>query len=188
MKQLKKVNKVVEERNYGRYDSPKPVAVGDEMDVTIESVGGQGDGIAKVSSFVIFVNGANKGENCRIKVNEVKRTYAIAEKLGESERTPEPEQTEAADEKSSEEKSAEPEETVSYTEEKPSEYQEGGCSEESGEKSAEEAKPVEPSQQPGEQGSEESNEESPFSRKAPWTSSEEERSRESGSCEEERRD
>jgi predicted RNA-binding protein with TRAM domain len=74
----------VEEENYGKYDSPKPVAEGDEMDVTIESVGGQGDGIAKVSSFVIFVKGASKGESCKVRISEVKRTYAIGEKLGES--------------------------------------------------------------------------------------------------------
>jgi len=54
------------------------------MDVTIESVGGQGDGIAKVSSFVIFVKGASKGETCKVKISEVKRTYAIGEKIGNS--------------------------------------------------------------------------------------------------------
>lgn len=63
-----------------KFEIPKPVAVGDVVDVTIESQGGQGDGIAKVSNFVIFVKGAQKGESCKVKITEVKRTYAIGEK------------------------------------------------------------------------------------------------------------
>lgn len=64
------------------FEIPKPVTVGDEVEVTIESVGGQGDGIAKVSGFVIFVKGAAKGENVRIRITDVKRTYATGEKIG----------------------------------------------------------------------------------------------------------
>lgn len=63
-----------------KFDMPKPVAVGDVVEVTIEGQGGQGDGIAKVSDFVIFVKGAQKGETCKIKITEVKRTYAVGEK------------------------------------------------------------------------------------------------------------
>lgn len=67
---------------YKSFETPKPVSVGDEIDVTIESVGGQGDGIAKVNGFVVFVKGANKGDRIKIKIADVKRTYAIGEKLG----------------------------------------------------------------------------------------------------------
>ncbi len=63
---------------------PKPVAVGDELDVTIEAVAAKGDGIAKKEGFVIFVPGVKVGEKVRIKVNAVKRTCAIAEKVGEA--------------------------------------------------------------------------------------------------------
>jgi len=62
-----------------KFEIPKPVAVGDVVDVTIESQGGQGDGIAKVSGFVVFVKGAKKGDSCRVKISDVKRTYAIGE-------------------------------------------------------------------------------------------------------------
>lgn len=67
-----------------RFEIPKPVSLGDEVDVTIESEGGQGDGIAKVESFVVFVKGARRGDRCKIKITEVKRTYATAEKVGDA--------------------------------------------------------------------------------------------------------
>lgn len=68
-----------------RFDIPKPVAVGDVIDVSIEAEGGQGDGIAKVENFVVFVKGAKTGERCKVKITDVKRTYAIGEKQGPAE-------------------------------------------------------------------------------------------------------
>ena len=70
-----------EEKPRKGFEIPKPVAVGDAIDVTIESLGGQGDGIAKVEEFVIFVKGTTKGEKCKIRITGVKRTYATAEKI-----------------------------------------------------------------------------------------------------------
>lgn len=66
----------------GRFENPKPVSVGDQLDVDISGQGGQGDGIAKIDEFVVFVKGASKGERCRIKITEVKRTFAVGEKIG----------------------------------------------------------------------------------------------------------
>ncbi|MFZ5501715.1 MAG: TRAM domain-containing protein, partial [Candidatus Micrarchaeota archaeon] len=66
----------------GRFEHPKPVSVGDRLDVDISGQGGQGDGIAKVEDFIIFVKGAKRGERCRIKITEVKRTFALGEKIG----------------------------------------------------------------------------------------------------------
>ncbi|MCX6816162.1 MAG: TRAM domain-containing protein, partial [Candidatus Aenigmarchaeota archaeon] len=40
--------------------------MGEEYDVTITDVGAKGDGITKVENFIVFVNGAKKGEKCRI--------------------------------------------------------------------------------------------------------------------------
>ncbi|MCI0503535.1 TRAM domain-containing protein [Candidatus Micrarchaeota archaeon] len=65
-----------------KFGIPKPVAVGDTVDVLIEGQGGQGDGIAKVDSFVVFVKGAAKGERCAVKITDVKRTFATGEKVG----------------------------------------------------------------------------------------------------------
>ncbi len=65
-----------------KFELPKPVAVGDSFDVLIESQGGQGDGIAKRDGFIIFVKGATKGEQCKVRIVDVKRTFAIGEKIG----------------------------------------------------------------------------------------------------------
>jgi len=64
-----------------KFEMPKPVAVGDVVEITIESQGGQGDGIGKVSGFVVFIKGAAKGETCKVKITDVKRTYAVGEKV-----------------------------------------------------------------------------------------------------------
>jgi len=69
-----------EKKPFKKFDIPKPVAVGDVVEVTIEGQGGQGDGIAKVENFVVFVKGAQKDETCKIKITDVKRTYAVGEK------------------------------------------------------------------------------------------------------------
>lgn len=65
-----------------KFEAPKPVTVGDVVNVVIEGQGGQGDGIAKVEGFVIFVKGVRKGEKCMVKITDVKRTYAVGEKAG----------------------------------------------------------------------------------------------------------
>ena len=105
-----KVSEVEERGAHGempnkRFETPKPVSVGDVVDVTIESVGGQGDGIAKVSGFVVFVKGAKKDERVRVKITDVKRTYAVAEKVGAASREEEP--AESMEPEESEEESEE---------------------------------------------------------------------------------
>ncbi len=64
-----------------RSNIQKPVSVGDVVELHIESEGGQGDGIAKKDGFVLFVKGAKKGETCKAKVTDVKRTFALAENV-----------------------------------------------------------------------------------------------------------
>ena len=68
-------------RGFGGNDMPKPVKVGDELDVTIEAVAAKGDGIAKKDGFVIFVPGAAVGDNIKIRVTAVKPSCAVAEKV-----------------------------------------------------------------------------------------------------------
>ncbi|MBI5047030.1 TRAM domain-containing protein [Candidatus Micrarchaeota archaeon] len=60
---------------------PKPVAIGETFELDIDGEGGQGDGIARKDGFIIFVKGARKGEKCKIKITEVKRTFATGEKI-----------------------------------------------------------------------------------------------------------
>ncbi|MFH1394342.1 MAG: TRAM domain-containing protein [Candidatus Micrarchaeota archaeon] len=113
-----------EERRFKRFDAPKPVVAGDEIDVTIESVGGQGDGIAKVSGFVIFVKGARKGETCKVKIGEVKRTYATAERIGEATSEPASSEEEEAPEEEESEEASEEDDAVEESEEENDEREE----------------------------------------------------------------
>ena len=66
---------------FGGSDAPKPVKVGDEIDVTIEAVAAKGDGIAKKDGFVIFVPGTAQGETCKIRITAVRSTSAVGEKV-----------------------------------------------------------------------------------------------------------
>jgi len=70
------------------YFLPKPVKVGDTVDVTIEAVASKGDGIAKKDGFVIFVAGAKQGETVRVKITDVKARFAIGEMQGAASAAP----------------------------------------------------------------------------------------------------
>jgi len=59
-----------------------PVKVGDEIDVKIESVGQKGDGIAKVSGFVIFVPNTKEGDEVKIKISRVLRKVGFGDVVG----------------------------------------------------------------------------------------------------------
>ncbi len=56
-----------------------PVEVGDVIKVKIEALGSGGDGIARVSGFVVFVPGTKTGDEVSIRVTKVLRKYAFAE-------------------------------------------------------------------------------------------------------------
>ena len=67
---------------FGRFEGsggPKPVKVGDEIDVTIEAVAAKGDGIAKIDGFVIFVKGAQQGATVKVRITDVRNRFAIGE-------------------------------------------------------------------------------------------------------------
>jgi predicted RNA-binding protein with TRAM domain len=61
------------------YFMPKPVKVGDELEVTIEAVATKGDGIAKKDGFVIFVPKAKNGDKLKVRITDVKARFAVAE-------------------------------------------------------------------------------------------------------------
>ncbi len=58
-----------------------PVIVGETYDVSIDDIAKEGDGIARVEGFVIFVPATKVGDKVKIKVNKVMRKFAIAEKV-----------------------------------------------------------------------------------------------------------
>ncbi|AUV84067.1 23S rRNA (uridine(2552)-2'-O)-methyltransferase [Salinigranum rubrum] len=65
----------------GKHRITAPVRTGDELDVEIEDVGGEGDGIAKVEGFTLFVPGTETGETVRVRVTDVKPRFGFAERL-----------------------------------------------------------------------------------------------------------
>ena len=70
--------------NYGRDNfsdrgNSSPINVGDEYDVIIEDVGRDGDGIARIEGFVVFVSGAKLGDEVKIKINSTRRNFGFAD-------------------------------------------------------------------------------------------------------------
>jgi predicted RNA-binding protein with TRAM domain len=63
----------------GDSGAPKPVKIGDELEVKIEAVAAKGDGIAKKDGFIIFVKGAKEGDTIKIKITEVRERFAVGE-------------------------------------------------------------------------------------------------------------
>lgn len=61
------------------YFLPKPVKVGDEVEVKVEAVASKGDGIAKKDGFVIFIKGAKEGDTVKVRITDVKARFAIGE-------------------------------------------------------------------------------------------------------------
>ena len=58
-----------------------PIEVGKEYDVKIEDIAREGDGIARIEGFVIFVADANIGDEVKIQVDKLMRRFAIAHKI-----------------------------------------------------------------------------------------------------------
>jgi predicted RNA-binding protein with TRAM domain len=72
-------------RQQSRSDPPAPpVEEGDHREVVIESLGDQGDGIAKVErGFVIIVEGADIGDEVLVEITNVAGSFAIGEVVEE---------------------------------------------------------------------------------------------------------
>ncbi len=56
---------------------------GEEYTVTIEDTGANGDSIARINDFVVFVKNAKKGEKLKIRISYVKPNFAFGERKGE---------------------------------------------------------------------------------------------------------
>ena len=70
-------------RPRGERGPPAPVNVGDTHTVKIEGRGKSGDGIARVQGFVVFVPGANVGDEIKVRIKDVRRRFAIADVVTE---------------------------------------------------------------------------------------------------------
>ncbi len=58
-----------------------PVTVGAEYDAKIEDTAREGDGIARVEGFVIFVPGTQVGDQVRFQVDRVMHRFGIGHKV-----------------------------------------------------------------------------------------------------------
>ena len=56
-----------------------PVREGEVVAVTIEDIGEEGDGIATVEEFTVFVSDVEDGETLDVRIDDVKQRYAFAE-------------------------------------------------------------------------------------------------------------
>ncbi|NYT03028.1 MAG: TRAM domain-containing protein [Methanosarcinales archaeon] len=65
----------------GRSAPAAPVEVGKEYEVKIEDIAREGDGIARVEGFVIFVPGTKVGDQVTVQVDRVMRRFAIGHKV-----------------------------------------------------------------------------------------------------------
>ena len=70
-----------------RQDLPKPVKEGDEYDVTIETLGSKGDGIAKIKGLIIFIKNVKPKDQVKIKITSVRSNFATAEVIETSDVT-----------------------------------------------------------------------------------------------------
>jgi predicted RNA-binding protein with TRAM domain len=66
-------------RGYGGGFKPCPVEIGKEYEVDITETSRQGDGIARIKGFVIFVANAKPREHMKIKITRIGRSSANAE-------------------------------------------------------------------------------------------------------------
>jgi 23S rRNA (uridine2552-2'-O)-methyltransferase len=60
-----------------------PVTEGEQFEVDIVDTGHEGDGIAKVEGFTVFVSGAKAGETVTVRIDDVKPRYAFAQPVEE---------------------------------------------------------------------------------------------------------
>jgi predicted RNA-binding protein with TRAM domain len=61
------------------YFKPKPVKVGDELDVEITEVSKRGDGLTRVQGYVIFVPNTKQGDKVKIKITQIRPSFALGE-------------------------------------------------------------------------------------------------------------
>jgi predicted RNA-binding protein with TRAM domain len=66
-------------RSYGGSFKPCPVEMGKEYEVDITETSRQGEGIARIQGFVIFVANAKPRDHVKIKITRIGRRVANAE-------------------------------------------------------------------------------------------------------------
>jgi predicted RNA-binding protein with TRAM domain len=66
--------------HFGGSKAPRsPVSVGEEYILTIEQMGKEGVGVAKLRGVSILIHNTNPGDKVMVRITKVGRTYAVAE-------------------------------------------------------------------------------------------------------------
>ena len=65
----------------GKHRLTAPVGVGDTREVEIVDTGEEGDGVAEIDGFTVFVSGATTGETVEIRITDVKPNFGFAERV-----------------------------------------------------------------------------------------------------------
>ncbi|MFC6731365.1 MULTISPECIES: 23S rRNA (uridine(2552)-2'-O)-methyltransferase [unclassified Haladaptatus] len=58
-----------------------PVREGDTVEVTIANIGKEGDGVAKLDGYTLFVPGTEAGETVEVRVTDIKPRFGFAERI-----------------------------------------------------------------------------------------------------------
>jgi predicted RNA-binding protein with TRAM domain len=58
--------------------APKPIEVGKEYEVDVTEISRQGDGVARIQGFVVFVKNGEVKQNVKVKVEQVGNRFATA--------------------------------------------------------------------------------------------------------------
>lgn len=67
----------------GYRPAPLPVEEGKVYEAKIEDIGREGDGLARIQNFVVFVPGTKVGDQVKIKITKVHRRMAFGEVVKE---------------------------------------------------------------------------------------------------------
>ena len=66
--------------HFGGLKTPRaPISVGEEYIVTIEEMGKEGSGVARLRGVSIFVNNTNPGDKVMVRITKLGRSHAAAE-------------------------------------------------------------------------------------------------------------
>ncbi len=70
------------------YFKPKPVKIGEELEVTVTELSKKGDGVTRVQGYVIFIPNAKEGQQVKIKITTIRPNFAIGELVGSPQTAP----------------------------------------------------------------------------------------------------
>jgi predicted RNA-binding protein with TRAM domain len=65
-------------RSFRGPSRPAPVEVGKEYEVEVTEVSKQGDGVARIQGFVIFVKSGKAGQKVKVRIDQVADRFAKA--------------------------------------------------------------------------------------------------------------